>query len=157
MHPDGTAEGLVGGYRDWRALYAQHTFAQSGATQAVREHEDPVALYYAMRREADGTFNPKTARYDGISTAYRMKLAEAFVLDPDRPMSIPMPPAGGLGGKKAYDETTAAMIKATATLIPQPYPPGSGEDPAGRADEQKARKLAAAKKAGGAIASAVGQ
>jgi hypothetical protein len=145
LHSDDTAEGLVGGYRDWRALYAQHTFAQSGATQAVREHEDPVALYYAMRREADGMFNPKTGRYDGISTAYRLRLAEAFVVDPERPMSIPPPPAGGLGGKKAYDETMAAMIKATATLIPQPFPPGSGEDPGGRADEQKARQVEAAK------------
>jgi hypothetical protein len=38
----------------------------------------------------DGMFNPKTGRYDGISTAYRMKLVSAFVVDPDKPMDIPV-------------------------------------------------------------------
>ena len=32
---------------------------------------------------------PKTGRYDGISTAYRMKLVPVFVVDPDKPMDIP--------------------------------------------------------------------
>ena len=89
MNSDGTAAGLVGGYRDWRDLYAQNVFAQDGGQQGVREHEDHVALYYAMRRHADGMFNAKTGRYDGISTAYRMKLVPAFVVDPDKPMGIP--------------------------------------------------------------------
>ena len=46
-NPDGTAAGLVGGYRDFRDLYTQNVFAQSGGVQGVREHEDHVALYYA--------------------------------------------------------------------------------------------------------------
>ena len=47
---DGTAAGLVGGYRDFRDLYTQNAFTQSGGVQGVREHvEDHVALYYAMR------------------------------------------------------------------------------------------------------------
>ena len=75
---DGTAAGLVGGYRDWRDLYAENIFAQDGGQQGVREHEDHVALYYAMRRNADGMFNAKTGRYDGISTAYRMKLVRSL-------------------------------------------------------------------------------
>ena len=86
---DGTAAGLVGGYRDWRDLYTQNVFAQDGGQQGVREHEDHVALYYALRRHADGMFNAKTGRYDGISSAYRMKLVPAFVVDPDKPMDIP--------------------------------------------------------------------
>ena len=32
------------------------------AVQGVREHEDHVALYYALRRHADGMFNAKTGR-----------------------------------------------------------------------------------------------
>ena len=58
-------------------------------------------------------FNAKTGRYDGVSTAYRMKLAQAFVVDPDKPMDIPVI-VGDMRRRKAYDYTTAAMIKATA-------------------------------------------
>jgi hypothetical protein len=131
VNSDGTAEGLVGGYRDWRDLYAQNVYAQDGGQQGVREHEDHVALYYALRRNADGMFNAKTGRYDGISTAYRMKLVSAFVVDPDKPMGIPLRD-GDTRRRKAYDDTMAAMIKGTETLIPQPIPPGSGEASAGR-------------------------
>jgi len=129
--PDGNGEGLVGGYRAWRDLYSQNVFAQDGGQQGVREHEDHVALYYALRRHADGMFNAQTGRYDGISTAYRMKLAPAFVVDPDKPMEIPLISADQRR-RKAYDDTTAAMIKATSTLVPQEVPPGSGEEAVGR-------------------------
>lgn len=126
-----SAEGLVGGYRDWRDLYAQNTFAQDGGQQGVREHEDHVALYYALRRHADGMLNARTGRYDGVSSAYRLKLAQAFVVDPAQPMSIPII-AGDMRRRKAFDDTKAAMIKATETLIPQEVPPGSGEEAVGR-------------------------
>jgi hypothetical protein len=123
---DGTAAGLVGGYRDFRDLYTQNVFAQSGGVQGVREHEDHVALYYALRRHADGLLNPKTGRYDGISTAYRLKLVPAFVVDPDKPMGLPVRESEA-GRKRAFDDTSAAMIKAVNTLIPQEVPATSGE------------------------------
>ena len=123
---DGTAAGLVGGYRDFRDLYTQNVFAQSGGVQGVREHEDHVSLYYAMRRHADGMFNPKTGRYDGISSAYRLKLVPVFVVDPDKPMDIPSRESEE-GRKQAFDATSAAMIKAVNTLIPQAVPPNSTE------------------------------
>ena len=131
VNSDGMAAGLVGGYRDWRDLYAQNAFAQDGGQQGVREHEDHVALYYALRRNADGMFNAKTGRYDGISTAYRMKLVPAFVVDPDKPMDIPVRESD-VRRKKAFDDTTAAMIKAVDTLVPQEVPPGSGEKAVGK-------------------------
>jgi hypothetical protein len=127
---DGTAAALVGGYRDWRDLYSQNVFAQDGGQQGVREHEDHVSLYYAMRRHADGMFNPKTGRYDGISTAYRMKLATAFVVDPDKAMGIPERNSEGRG-RGGFDATAEAMVKAAETLVPQPVPPGSGENAVG--------------------------
>jgi hypothetical protein len=126
LSPDGTGVGLVGGYRDWRDLYAQNTFAQDGGQQGVREHEDHVALYYALRRNADGLFNAKTGRYDGISTAYRMKLAQAFVVDPDKPMNMPIL-AGDVERKVGYAHARAAMIKATDTLVVQAVPRDSSE------------------------------
>jgi hypothetical protein len=128
---DGTAAGLVGGYRDFRDLYAQNVFAQDGGQQGVREHEDHVALYYALRRHADGMFNPKTGRYEGISTAYRMKLVPVFVVDPDKPMGIPVRD-GDLRRRKSFDDTMAAMVKGVNTLVPQEVPPGSGEAAVGR-------------------------
>jgi hypothetical protein len=71
-------------------------------------------------------FNPKTGRYDGISTAYRMQLVAAFVVDPEKPMGIPIRD-GDMRRRKAFDVTAAAMVKAVDTLVPQPVPPGSGE------------------------------
>src|SRR6185436_3246155 len=127
----GTAAGLVGGYRHWRDLYSQNSFTQDAGQQAVREHEDPIALYHALRRHADGMFNAKTGRYDGISSAYRMKLVPAFVVDPDKPTGIPVRD-GDLRRRKAFDDTAAAMIKAAGTLVPQAVPPGSGEAAVGR-------------------------
>jgi hypothetical protein len=128
---DGTAAGLVGGYRDFRDLYTQNVFAQSGGVQGVREHEDHVALYYALRRHADGMLNARTGRYEGISSAYRMKLVPVFVVDPDKPMDIPVRD-DTMRRTKAFDETAAAMIRAVDTLIPQEVPPGSGEAAVGR-------------------------
>jgi hypothetical protein len=76
-------------------------------------------------------FNAKTGRYDGISSAYRMKLIPAFVVDPDTPMAIPVRD-GDLRRRKAFDDTTAAMIKAADKVVPQDVPPGSGETAVGR-------------------------
>ena len=69
-------------------------------------------------------FNAKTGRYDGISSAYRMKLVPVFVVDPDKPMGIPDRESEA-GRKKAFDDTAAAMIKAVDTLVPQEYLPGA--------------------------------
>src|SRR5947199_3093939 len=126
VNSDGSAAGLVGGYRDFRDLYTQNAFTQSGGVQGVREHEDHVALYYALRRHADGMFNAQTGRYDGISSAYRMKLVPVFVVDPDNPMDIPDGESEA-GRKQAFHVTSAAMMKAVDTLVPQEVPPDSGE------------------------------
>jgi hypothetical protein len=121
-----TGTGLIGGYRNWRDLYAENTFAQDGGQQGIREHEDHVALYYALRRNADGMYNPKTRKYDGISSVYRIRMVSAFVVDPDKPMDIPIL-AGDHDRKIAFDETRLAMIKGAETRNPQLVPPGTSE------------------------------
>ncbi len=128
MSPDGlSATGLLAGYRDWRELYTENTFAQDGGQQGIREHEDHVSLYYALRRNADGMYNPKTGKNDGISSVYRLKLASAYVVDPQDPkMEVP---------KLALDEERmqaflaikANTIKGAETRVPQPVPPGTTE------------------------------
>ena len=125
--PDGlTGSGLIGGYRNWRDLYAENTFAQDGGQQGIREHEDHVALYFALRRNADGEFNPKTGNYDAISSVYRIRMSSAFVVDPEKPMDIPIL-AGDLWRKKVFEAIKANTIKGIATSIPQDVPPGTGE------------------------------
>jgi hypothetical protein len=129
--PDGrSATGLIGGYRNWRDLYAENTFAQDGGQQGIREHEDHVALYYALRRNADGMLNPKTGKYDGISTVYRIRLASAFVVDADKSVGVTRLLAEE-DRKAAFEATKLAMIKGTETRIAQPVPPGTTESAVG--------------------------
>jgi hypothetical protein len=119
-----SATGLIGGYRNWRDLYAENTFAQDGGQQGIREHEDHVALYYALRRNADGMYNPATRKYDGISSVYRIKMAAAYVIDPGKPMEVPKLLAEE-DRKAAFEATRLAVIKGTDTRIPQLVPPGT--------------------------------
>ncbi len=124
--PDGNAKGLIGGYRNWRELYAENTFAQDGGQQGIREHEDGVALYYALKRNADGMTDPKTGQNKGISTAYRIMAAPAYVVDPAKPAEVAVLTAEE-PRRKAYLAIQAAMIEATTTRIVQPVPPGTTE------------------------------
>ncbi|MBA2587542.1 MAG: hypothetical protein H0U98_02850 [Alphaproteobacteria bacterium] len=127
MTADGlSATGMLGGYRNWRDLYAENTFAQDGGQQGTREHEDAVSLYYALRRNADGMLNPKTGRYDGISSAYRLKLAGAYVVDPDHPMEVPKL-AQEEARKAAFEGIKQAVIKGAEARVPQDVPPGTTE------------------------------
>jgi hypothetical protein len=118
--------GLIGGYRNWHDLYAENTFAQDGGQQGVREHEDHVSLYYALRRNADGLYNEKTGKYDGISSVYRIRFSSAYVVDPDQPMEIPKL-AREEERKAAFDAIRANTIVSAATRIPQLVPPGTSE------------------------------
>jgi hypothetical protein len=124
--PDGNAKGLIGGYRNWRELYAQNTFAQDGGQQGIREHEDGVALYYALKRNADGMTDPRTGQNMGISTAYRITAAPAYVVDPAKPAEVTVLTAEE-PRRQAYLAIQAAMIRATTTRIVQAVPPGTTE------------------------------
>jgi len=127
MAPDGlSATGLIGGYRNWSDLYSENTFAQDGGQQGTREHEDAVALYYALKRNADGMWNPNTRRYEGISSVYRIRMSAAFVVDPHGPMDIPKL-APEEERKAAFEGIKQALIKGAATRVPQPVPPGTTE------------------------------
>jgi len=131
IDPDGsTGTGLIGGYRNWRDLYAENTFAQDGGQQGIREHEDHVALYFALRRNADGMYNPKTGKNDGISSVYRIKVTSAYVVDPDKAMDVPKLVAEQ-DRKAAFEATKLAVITGTETRIPQLVPPGTSEFGAG--------------------------
>ena len=70
--------------------------------------------------------NAKTGKYDGISTAYRIKMTSAYVVDPDKPMDIP-----GLTReeerKEAFEAIKANTVRGVETRVVQPVPPGTSE------------------------------
>jgi len=121
-----SASGFVGGYRNWLDLLAENTFAQTGAEQGIRDHEDAVGLYYALKRNADGMPDPKTGRNTGISMAYRIKAVPAHVVDPARPAEVRRLPADE-ERNRGFETVKAAMIKAVTTRIVQDVPLGTGE------------------------------
>ncbi|HEY8254517.1 MAG TPA: hypothetical protein VIG39_07740, partial [Rhizomicrobium sp.] len=126
IKPDDSMTGIVAGYRDWRDVYNQNTFAQSGGEQGVREHEDAVALYYALKRNADGMKDAGTGRYLGISTAYRITATPAFVVDPATPVGFNIQ-APEEARKRAFQAVSDTVIKSTTTRIVQDVPPGTTE------------------------------
>ncbi|MGY8669389.1 hypothetical protein Q3C01_44650, partial [Bradyrhizobium sp. UFLA05-109] len=123
-----SATGLIGGYRNWRDVYAESITNTGGAGgEDSAYHEDHVAMYYALRRNADSMFNTKSRSYDGISTAYRIKMASAYVVDADKPIDVPTQLGFEPWRKPAFDALKANFIKGVETRIPQDVPPGTGE------------------------------
>ena len=118
--------GFVGGYRNWLDLLAENTFAQTGAEQGIRDHEDAVGLYYALKRNADGMPDPKTGRNTGISMAYRIAAVPAHVVDPTKPAQVRRLPEDE-HRREGFEAQKAAMIKAVTTRIVQDVPLGTGE------------------------------
>ena len=123
---DGNAKGLIGGYRNWRELYTENTFAQDGGQQGIREHEDHVALYYALKRNADGMPDPKTGEKMGISSTYRITAMPAYVVDPEKPVGVTVL-AAEERRKGAFLAIRANTIKSTLTKVVQGVPPGTSQ------------------------------
>ena len=71
-------------------------------------------------------FNPATGKYDGISTAYRLRMSSAYVVDPVSPMEVPKL-VSEIERKEAFEATKLATIKGVETRIPQSVPPGTSE------------------------------
>jgi hypothetical protein len=90
---DGSATALMGGYRDWRDLYARMAFnvAVEGPFVEIPYHENLIALYYALARNADAMPGPR-GRNSAISTAYRLTALPAFAVDSAGSMAIAQAP-----------------------------------------------------------------
>ena len=123
---DGNAKGLIGGYRNWREVYTENTFSQDGGQQGIREHEDHVALYYALKRNADGTPDPRTGEKMGISSTYRITAMPAYVVDPEKPVGVTVI-AADERRKNSFLTIRAATIRSTLTKTVQGVPPGTSE------------------------------
>lgn len=119
LNKDGGLSGLVGGYRDWREIYARDTFnvPSGGATRETYYHENQIAMYYALKRNADGIADPKTGRNTAISAAFRFTAKPAFVVDPPVALAVNQPPYPG--GERAMIERKRFFV-ATSTRAIQP-------------------------------------
>jgi len=117
--PDGGLSALLGGYRDYRDIYAKDTFnvPSGGQSRESTYYQNQIGFYYALARNADGLPDPKTGRNTGISAAYRFLAKPAFVVDPQKPVAINQP----VPDDKAERER-ALFWKAVTTKAISPEP-----------------------------------
>ena len=117
LNQDGLS-GLLGGYRDWREVYARDTFnmPSGGATRETYYHENQISMYYALKRNADAMPDAK-GRNTAISAAFRFTAKPAFVVDPPTPLAVNQPPYPG--GDKAMTERKR-FLQAIATRVIEP-------------------------------------
>jgi hypothetical protein len=135
INSDDSLSGLLGGYRDWRDLYGKDTFdtSSSAGTRETYYHENQIAKYYALKRNADGLRDPNTGQNNGISAAYRFTAKSAYVVDPAKPATINEPVTSRISG--IY---RALFLKAEMTKAVIPDPPrkaGQYEDDTDPNDE----------------------
>ena len=119
INSDDSLSGLLGGYRDWRDLYGKDTFdtSSSAGTRETYYHENQIAKYYALKRNADGLRDPNTGQNNGISAAYRFTAKSAYVVDPAKPATINEPVTSRVSGIYRALFLKAEMTKA---IIPDP-------------------------------------
>lgn len=81
LKPDGSLEGIIGGYQLWSDIYAG--FAHSAPAMEVCITGDIPGLYYLLKRHADAHPDPKTGQNTAISTAYYLNAVPAFIVSTD--------------------------------------------------------------------------
>jgi hypothetical protein len=77
IKPDGTLEGVLGGYQPWYPVYWSH--ANVGYIDERGFGVDAPALYYALRREADAYPDSQTGQNTAISATYMIEAVPAFI------------------------------------------------------------------------------
>ena len=75
---DGNVQAILGGYFDWLPLYMN--FALGGADAEPTLSVNVPGMYYALRRFAEVDPDPRTGINMGISAAYRIEAAPAFLM-----------------------------------------------------------------------------
>jgi hypothetical protein len=75
LRPDGSLQGVLAGYTDWREVPTMNALAIGEFSFGYQQ----PALYNSLRRNADGLRDPVTGEYAGISAAYDLEGVPAFV------------------------------------------------------------------------------
>lgn len=81
LQDDGSLEGYLGGYRDWKTIYKG--WAGAGVIHEMVTHVQLPGLWYALERNADYKPDPQTGKNTAISMAYFIHAVPAFVITPD--------------------------------------------------------------------------
>jgi hypothetical protein len=79
LKPDGSLQGVLGGYEPWKTLYT--SFALGGSVNELNLSVDVPGIYYALRRQADA-YPDETGRNAYISASYWVEAVPAFVVHP---------------------------------------------------------------------------
>jgi hypothetical protein len=120
LNRNGGLSGLVGGYRDWREVYGRDTFnvPSGGATRETYYHQNQIAMYYALKRNADGYPDPRTGRNTAISSAFRFTARPAFVVDPPVPLAVDASPYPG-GDRAVVERVRFLQAITTRAIAPE--------------------------------------
>jgi hypothetical protein len=78
LKPDGSLEGLLGGYQTWAPIYFY--YGSSGSTHENMFGLNMPGIYYALKKLADADPDPKTGQNTRISVAYKVEAVPAFVV-----------------------------------------------------------------------------
>ena len=121
MQPDGSLSALVGGYRDYRDVYAKDTFniPSGGQSRESTYYQNQIGFYYALKRNADGIPDPRTGEMTGISAAYRFLAKPAFIVDPQVPVTISEPAPGDKADRERALFWQAVTTKAISPELPR--------------------------------------
>ena len=79
LKPDGTLEGIIGGYQPWADIYSGFASGAPGMEMCITG--DIPGLYYLLKKHADASPDPKTGENMAISTAYHFEAVPAFIVD----------------------------------------------------------------------------
>lgn len=117
---DGTLDGLAGGYRDWRDIYSRDTFnsPSDGATRETYYHQNQIAMYYALKRNADAMPDAH-GQNTAISAAFRFTAVPAYAVDPQTAAKVDEPPYPR--GQRTYlRRDLFAKAQATRGIVAEP-------------------------------------
>jgi hypothetical protein len=78
MKPDGSLEGILGGYQPWLPIY--FFYGGSGFNVEQMAGINMPGVYYALRKLADAYPDPKTGQNTHISAGYKIEAIKAFVV-----------------------------------------------------------------------------
>ena len=109
---DGSLKGVLGGYQDWRRLMALNA---NSNLESLYGFQSP-SIFNALKRYADGLRYPVTGECNGISSAYDIEGAPAFVSE--GPGEIRCPP-------RLLARAHGAFVPEHASFIGSPPGPRS--------------------------------
>jgi hypothetical protein len=117
MKPDGTLEGMMGGYRPWYPVYDSLIKARGPVAEALGWIELP-AVYYALKRNADYSPTGPKGEKTHISYAMRISAIPAYVVTPDAGAPVLAVTSYKSGANPVDTEPTKGLFGAIDGLVP---------------------------------------